>query len=113
VARAVLFVKCTRKNDASEVHRLALCEVWRAKDRTVVPEGWPGAVPLVFARLGAEIYSIKKEKAVYFGGTTNKAPTPGRSGAYHAINLSEDAEAPFRSAQLIKVDPTRKRDART
>jgi len=85
VARAVLFVKCTRKNDASEVHRLALCEVWRAKDCTVVPEGWPEAVPLEFARLGAEIYSIKKEEAVYFGGATNQAPTPGRSGAYHAI----------------------------
>jgi len=112
VARAVLFVQCTRKNDATEVHRLALCEVWRAKDRTVVPGGWPEAVPLGFARLGAEIYSNKKEEALYFGGANNAAPMPGRSGAYHAINVGEDAEAPFRT-QLIKVDSTRKRDACT
>ena len=102
VAEIDIFVKSVNKEDRTEVYRTAVSTLYKAKDLTRIPAGWPRDIPVEYARLGGQIWSILRD-----------SPEPHEGLGCYAVDLSSSVDAPFRCAQLVMADPTRKRAKHT
>jgi len=93
-----IFVNSVKKENPSEVYRLAVSTLHKTEDLARIPDGWPRAISREFVRPGGQIWSILRQ-----------SPEPHEGLGYYAVDLSNSVGAPFRCAQLVMADPLRYR----